>query len=194
MNSYLQHCNDYQIKKLSLNHSIKSFDCGDTDLNDFITNDAIDYDESLLATTYIFEHHITGEIIAYFSLANDRISLSDFKDKNEFNRFRKKRFVNRKRIKSYPAVKICRLGVNKSMKGQGIGTILLSFIKTYFITENKTGCRFITVDAYKNAVSFYEKNKFQHLRNDNEPQNVITHLLYYDLNDIKESPSHQVYE
>lgn len=184
MNNYIQHCNNYRIRKLSLNETIKSFDCGDPDLNDFIINDANNYRNSLLAVTYVFEHIITGDIVAYFSLANDRVSLSDFKGKTEFNRFRKIRFVNEKRIKSYPAVKICRLGVADTMKGQGIGTVLLSFIKRFFFNDNKTGCRFITVDAYSNAVSFYERNKFQHLRNDDEPQNMITHLLYYDLNDI----------
>lgn len=184
MNEFLKHCNDYKIRKLSLEETIKSFNCGDTDLNDFIINDAKNYRKSLLAITYVFEHIYTGEIIAYFSLANDKVSLSDFKDKAEFNRFRKRRFVNEKRIKSYPAVKICRLGVSDTMKGKGIGTILLAFIKRFFFNDNKTGCRFITVDAYTNAVSFYEKNKFQHLRNDDEPQDMITHLLYYDLNDI----------
>lgn len=184
MNEFLKHCNDYKIRKLSLEETIKSFNCGDTDLNDFIINDAKNYRKSLLAITYVFEHIYTGEIIAYFSLANDKVSLSDFKDKAEFNRFRKRRFVNEKRIKSYPAVKICRLGVSDTMKGKGIGTILLAFIKRFFFNDNKTGCRFITVDAYTNAVSFYEKNKFQRLRNDDEPQDMITHLLYYDLNDI----------
>lgn len=39
----------------------------------------------------------------------------------EFNRFRKRRFVHEKRLRSYPAVKLCRLGVDISMKGDGIG-------------------------------------------------------------------------
>ena len=72
--------------------------------------------------------------------------------KTEFNRFRKHRFVNEKRLKSYPAAKICRLGVDLSVKGQSIGSFLLNFIKSYFIIENKTGCRFLTVDAYAAAV------------------------------------------
>ncbi len=183
MNKHFNY-NDYRIRKLSFGETIKSFDCGDADLNDFIVNDADIYRKSMLAVTYVFEHIDDRNIIAYFSLANDRVSLSDFKNKNEFNRFRKKRFVNEKRIKSYPAVKICRLGVSDTMKGYGVGTVLLAFIKRFFFHDNKTGCRFITVDAYSNAVSFYERNKFQHLRNDDEPHNMTTHLLYYDLNDI----------
>ena len=117
------------------------------------------------------------QTVAYFSLANDRISLSDFENKTEFNRFRKHRFVNEKRLKSYPAAKIC-----LSVKGQSIGSFLLNFIKSYFVIENKTGCRFLTVDAYAAAVPFYEKNGFIPLNN--EDVDSATRLLYFDLNDI----------
>ena len=41
-------------------------------------------------------------------------------------------------------------------KGRQIGTTLLNIIKSMFVIENKTGCRFLTVDAYLDAVPFYE--------------------------------------
>ena len=68
----------YEIRKLEDNETIKSFDCGDADLNDFIINEAHHYRKALLAVTYIFEDKETGNVIGYFSLANDRISLTDF--------------------------------------------------------------------------------------------------------------------
>ena len=105
-------------------------------------------------------------------------------DKTDFNRFRKHRFVNEKRLQSYPAVKLCRLGVAQSIRGKNVGSMLLDFIKLYFIGENKTGCRFITVDAYINAVPFYEHNDFQHLKIHDEDR--ITRLLFFDLSDIDE--------
>jgi len=172
----------YEVRKLQQNEKVKSFDCGDDELNDFLLNEAAPYRKYLLAVTYVFENVETKEIVGYFSLANDKISLTDFLNKTEFNRFRKQRFVNKKRIKSYPAVKICRLGVSETFHGKGVGTILLDFIKSYFIIENKTGCRFITVDAYSNAIPFYNNNDFQYLRK--EEDDIITRLLYYDLNDI----------
>ena len=43
MNDFFKHCNDYKIRKLSLDETVKSFNCGDNDLNDFIINDAKDY-------------------------------------------------------------------------------------------------------------------------------------------------------
>ena len=173
----------FKVRKLRKDEKVKSFDCGDDELNDFLLNKAAPYRKYLLAVTYVFENVETKEIVGYFSLANDKISLTDFLNKTEFNRFRKQRFVNKKRIKSYPAVKICRLGVSETFHGKGVGTILIDFIKSYFIIENKTGCRFITVDAYSNAIPFYHNNDFQYLRK--EEDDIITRLLYYDLNDIE---------
>ncbi len=182
--AYFLNCKSdiYEIRKLQKNEKVKSFDCGDNDLNDFLLNRAISYRKALLAVTYVLENIESKEIIGYFSLANDRVSLTDFENKTEFNRFRKSRFVNEKRIRSYPSVKICRLGINKDFHGKGIGSILLNFIKSYFIENNKSGCRFITVDAYNNAIPFYQNNDFQYLRK--EEDDIVTRLLYYDLNDI----------
>lgn len=175
----------YKIRKLEINEKVKSFDCGDADLNDFILNESGFYRQALLAVTYVFEaaddeNH--EHIAAYFSLANDRVSMSDFPTKTEFNRFRKHRFVNEKRLKSYPAVKICRLAINQELKGQHIGQFLINFIKSYFLADNKTGCRFLTVDAYAAAIPFYFKQKFVPLTAEDE--GAATRLLYFDLNDI----------
>lgn len=175
---------DYEIRKLNKTESIQVFDCGDKDLNDFILNESIHYGNALLAVSYVFERKEANQAVGYFSLANDRISIADFENKTEFNRFRKHRFINEKRLKSYPAAKICRLGVDISMKGQSIGTFLLDFIKSFFIIDNKTGCRFLTVDAYADAVPFYLKNGFVPLND--EDSDSVTRLLYFDLNDIVE--------
>lgn len=48
-----------------------------------------------------------------------------------------------------------------------------------FVFENKTGCRFLTVDAYLEAIPFYEKNEFRFMNvEDHDPH---TRLMYYDL-------------
>lgn len=72
---------NYDVRKMKLGETIESFDCGDTDLNDFIVNEAHHYRKALIAVTYVMENCTTGEIICYFSLANDRISITDFKEK-----------------------------------------------------------------------------------------------------------------
>ena len=177
--------NKFPLKFIRLNatESVKSFDRGNADLNDFIVNRATEFQKYMLAVNYACVNAETGKVYAYCSLANDKIALDDFKDKTEFNRFRKKRgFPNEKRLKSYPAVKLCRLGVDKSVKGKQIGTTVIDYIKSMSALDSKAGCRFLTVDANLNAVPFYEKNGFQHMSaDDNNPH---TRLMYFDLKDI----------
>lgn len=176
---------DLRVRKLQNDETVRLFDCGDPDLNDFIANEAPHYRNALLAVTYVLESPNEVMPLAYFSLANDRISLSDFANKTEFNRFRKHKFVNEKRLKSYPAAKLCRLAVGLSARKMHLGSFLLDFIKAFFLMDNKTGCRFITVDAYISAVPFYEKNGFFQLVPDDD--NEHTRLLYFDLADYQEN-------
>lgn len=174
----------YTVRRLEEGESVKSFDCGDTDLNDFILNAAPLYRDELLAVSYVMEDE-DGKTLAYFSLANDKVALSDFESKTEFNRFRKHRFNNEKRLKSYPAVKICRFAVDMSARNLHIGSQLIRFIKLYFRTNNKTGCRFITVDAYINAIPFYLKNEFKPMT-EADKDDTHTRVLLYDLKRLED--------
>lgn len=137
------------------------FSCGVDDLDDFFFNDADLYAEELLGKTYCW---VTTEaphrIVALFTLSNDSIKtkLMPSNDKNRFQR----NIVNPKRGRSYPAVLIGRLGVNRDFQNSPshVGRQLMSFIKDWFRHEdNKTGCRFIVVDAYNEdkVLRYYEK-------------------------------------
>ena len=146
----------FKIVRLSCIESVKKFDCGDKDLNDFILNQAAAFQKYRLAVNYAcVDINDASNVYAYCSLAYDKVSMSDFKDKTEFNRFRKKQgFPNEKRLKSYPAVKLCRLGVDVSCRKKQIGTTVIDYVKSMFALDNKAGCRFLTVDAYLDAVPF----------------------------------------
>ena len=180
----------FKIRRLSKGETITEFNCGDEDLNDFIINESQHYRQAKLAVSYVIETNDTKKTVGFFSLANDRISISDFENKTEFNRFRKRRFVNEKRLKSYPAAKICRLGIDVTAQGMSLGTFILDFIKSYFVIDNKTGCRFITVDAYNNAIPFYQRNRFIPLTTSDTGLDDPTKLLFFDLEEIDEDMDH----
>lgn len=174
-----------EIRKLKETEHIETFDCGDADLNDFILKEAVLYKKSMLAVSYVLvDRDCPQKPLAFCSVANDKVAIGDFSNSTEFNRFRKKqRFPQSKRMKSYPAVKLCRLAVSNSCKGMNFGTFMLDYVKALFIAENKSGCRFLTVDAYMAAIPFYERNGFKELdpgRNDNP----YTCLLFFDLSKI----------
>lgn len=159
-----------------------SFDCGDKDLNDFIAKDASLYYQARLSTSYTLEDSETGEVIGYFSLAHDRISLTDFPSNSAYNRFRKQYFARGKMFKSYPAIKICRLATSVKYRNQGIGTLIINMIISSYQRDNKAGCRFVTVDAYAAAIPFYLQQGFLPLSKEDEEDD--TRLLYFDLEQL----------
>ena len=89
------------VVKLEERDTVKSFDCGDEDLNDFILHESPLYRKEKLAVTYVLKEadDLANEHIkAFFSLSNDRISISDFDSKTKYNRF-SRRFNNQKRLR-----------------------------------------------------------------------------------------------
>jgi predicted GNAT family N-acyltransferase len=158
---------------------IPPFESEDKDLNDFLLNDAKNYLKSLLAVTYMYQTN--DEVIAYFSLSNDNLIKNDDKQPawNRLNRA----IPNDKRRRSYPAVKIGRLAVAKKYAGVGMGSRMVLTIKNMYINEQqRAGCRFLTLDAYRDALPFYQKNKFHTLTE--QDCHDDTRTMYFDLKTI----------
>jgi GNAT superfamily N-acetyltransferase len=170
----------FTYSKLTPEHKIGAFDCGDADLNDYVINAALDHQKELLAVTYII-FDSTDEIIGFFSVFNDKISHTDLTSINAWKKI-KQILPRGKGYKSYPAIKIGRLGISAKHQKNGLGTKIIDFIKIWFSEENKTGCRFITVDAYSDSISFYQKNGFKFLTTKDEQED--TRQMYFNLGQL----------
>lgn len=171
------------------------FFCDDSDLDDFFNNTALFYDTEMLGRTYVWvEKSKPRNIMGMITLANDSVKLKLIA-KSPLNRLQRS-VNNSKRGLNYPAVLIGRLGVASEYRGKGmnIGSQILDYIKGWFRSEdNKTGCRFIVVDAYNNvkALHFYEKNGFKPLyKTEKEEREFLglcpeepleTRFMFYDL-------------
>jgi len=155
-------------------------------LTEFFTNDSSSYMRQLLAVTYTFENDT--EVVVYFSVSNDRISREQAKTKGKIRKLQKD-IPGEKHRDAYPAVKVGRLAVHESYERQGIGSDVLDFIKNFFTLKNKTGCRFITVDAINEllTIKFYEKNGFSPLTEEDKDER--TRLMFYDLFNHIPSPT-----
>lgn len=170
---------------------IPEFDCGDLDLNEFFAVDASNWQRDLLTVTYYLS---LGEDVAlYFSLANDKITADTLP--KSFWRKIKAKFPHQKHRNDYPAVKIGRFAVASAYrcKPEHWGSKAMDYIKNWMVSENKTGCCFITVDAYPSAVPFYKKNGFRFLGSQeeklyedclNEPSRENTIAMYFFLKSI----------
>ncbi len=155
------------------------FDCGDDDLNEFFHTDSKAYSKELLAVTYV--GFIDDTPVAYFSVLNDAIMKEDVDIPTSTFKRLQKLVPRAKRFRNLPAVKIGRLAVCSSKARKSIGSDLLSFLKYWFTVDNKTGCRFMTVDAYNDpgVIKFYQKNGFNFMTPMDKKSK--TRIMYFDL-------------
>ena len=197
---------DLELLPVLDSNSLIGFSCGNKDLDDFFANDAFLYAEQLLGKTYYFV--TKGEkpkIVGAFTVANDstKASLISSTTRNKIQR----KIPNSKRTRSYPAILIGRLGVCSSLRGESLGSQILDYIKGWFFSpDNKSGCRFIVVDAYNiinenkeyrqsSVLQFYENNGFKYLYPSEEEEREVfgiaddaplnTRLMYFDLLTLK---------
>ena len=133
-------------------------------------------------------------IAAVFTLSNSAIRVTELP--NNAKRRLVKLIPWIKQGRNYPAVLIGRLGVSKNFRNQKLGSQIIDFIKAWFLSNhNKTGCRFIVVDAYnrEDVLHFYsnDNNKFSCLFKDEnqekaynnipEEEPLRTRQMYFDL-------------
>ncbi len=167
------------IRRLDPNIARPKLNCGDSDLDEFFSKDSIESDKQLLSVTYLVLGE-KDEKLAFLSLSNDSIK-KEILPRSTFQRITRP-LPRQKRYSSMPAVKLGRLATKKEFQGLGIGTDILYFLKFWFTNGNKTGCKFILVDAYNNdnTINFYKKNGFDFLiaKEDKEQH---TRLMYFDL-------------
>jgi hypothetical protein len=139
-------------------NKLKDFDCGNDDLNEFFQKDCYIQRQELLHQTYSLTEATVKKFfpVALISLCNDSIRKEKIIDWLGFK-------GTKKVYPSYPAVKIARFGVRNELKKRNLGTYTINIIKKMFVTNNRTGCRFLTVDAYNKdyVLSFYKHNDFQ---------------------------------
>ena len=175
-----------QEDALKGNYPIKPFNCEDDDLNDFLFNKALLYQKELLATTFIVEDE--ERTLGYYSVLNDSLQLKeeDFPSKSKYKKFLSHLIPHPKRhLKSVPAVKIGRLAIDKTYKGKGLGRIFIRNISDDCIELNKKiACRLITVDAYKEALPFYQRFGFEFLTEKDEQEDI--RQMFLDLTNLND--------
>lgn len=171
------------------------FSCGNADLDDFFSHDAIRYTYYLMGKTYCFRlKDNPSVIVCAFTVSNDSIRIYDLPRSRRDHM--KSLTHHEKPVKRYPGVLLGRLGVNSIFAGKGIGSEVLEFVKGWFSnSDNKTGCRFVIVDAVNESriIAFYRKNGFESLFSSEEQEflytggkkgetaSISTRLMYYDL-------------
>jgi len=170
---------DFNFTILNENHNLSSFDCKNDEINEFLKEDSLRFQQEKMTNTYLFK--LKNEIIAFFSISNDCLNDIGYSNHSWNRLHRKIKLPNSKRIRQYPAVKITRLGIDFKFQGKGLSYQLLDFIKAWTFIEHKPACRLLILDAYNNPkqISMYQKNDFTFLLDSDEKDKH--RFMYFDL-------------
>lgn len=143
---------------------IKSFQCHEKELVDFLLEDAYNNQVNKISVTYLFFSQKTKEMVGYLTVLTDAINLNA-----ELKRYFRDKDIH---YKSLPALKVGRVAVDDRFARRGIGTRMMDIaiflaIKIY---RETAGCRFITLDAKRgssaetDSTHFYKKIGFHVLK------------------------------
>ncbi len=158
----------------SVSDRLSGFSCGDSDLDEFFKKDARKYEYELFGKTYCFQHK-DGEIACLFTVSNGGIQSRQMK-----NNMRRKIAQAKRLIHNYPSVLIGRLAVSDKFQEKNVGSEVLDFLKIWFSdSHNKTGYRFLAVDAYNSegVIRFYARNRFDFIFKSEGEERKSLHLL-----------------
>lgn len=175
----------------------EEFSCGNEDLDGFFKDDAVSYAENLFGKSYCYiTEGEEREIVCAFTVANASIFTKYLP--NARKKKVGKLVPHIKQDLIYPAVLIGRLGISTKYQHLHLGSEVMDFIKAWFVDPcNKTGCRYLVVDAYNEEipVAFYRKNGFDFMFSTEEQEKsyrgivsdtpLKTRLMFFDLILIK---------
>jgi hypothetical protein len=153
---------------------------GDRDLEDFLATDAHQHLIDRIAVTYaLVAEEAPKTPLGFATLANDAITIDREQPLPEVADYP---------YASFPAVKIGRFGIVLPLQKHGMGGLFLAMIKKLMREGNRTGCRFITVDAWRDkktgvdVMPFYAKNGFSLLLGRAKTSRYIP--MYFDLKQL----------
>jgi GNAT superfamily N-acetyltransferase len=156
---------------------VPGFDCGDADLNEYFSEDAIEARDLMTCETFSLSHVDSDAVVGLVSVCNDVVEVKHLRTFFQFRETPEAKL----QYKQWPAVKIARLAVRSEIQGKSVGTHLMNLLKTLFVQDNRTGCRIMTVDAYNNTrvIRFYERNGFVCLTEKDKLKH--TRAMWFDL-------------
>jgi len=144
----------FNIEPFKETLDVRNFDCGNTDLNEFLTTEEVAlYENEGFGTTYLV--YYKGSLLAYFTISFDALRVEYLKTVKSFSR------LAEMKLESIPSVKIGRLAVDKKWQRRQIGTHLIKYMSGLAITmKGKAGVRLLVLQAKRESIGFYDKCGF----------------------------------
>lgn len=139
-----------KIEPLGNHHDREGFDCEVEALNHYFKNTALQHHKRDISKTHVLTFKEgAGPIIAYTTLS---VCDVDFSQERETP-------ILKKLPNTAPAIRLCRLAVDKKHKRQGAGKHMIGFTLTKALEVSESlGCSGIVVDAKDDTAKEYYEN------------------------------------
>ncbi|MDP3742077.1 MAG: hypothetical protein Q8R15_02055 [Candidatus Micrarchaeota archaeon] len=150
-------------------NSIKTFNCGNKDCNNFIREAAAIYQKEDLGCTYVLLNE-KQNVVAYVTVSMGALKFRDPDLALILNSEEKPNHL--------PALRIGRIGTILSEQNKGHGKTLIKIvISLYEELRQKLGARCLIVDSVPEKVEWYKKLGFKPLFNDTTGRSTIPMYL-----------------
>lgn len=133
-------------------HNRREFDCGETDLNDYLMFTARQHVDKGYAQVWVaVSEPGSAQVIGYYTLSMSSIAPAEVPAKTGINKI--------------PAILLGRLAVDNRYRGQNIGVrLLIHAQRTALVLSRNVGVHALIVDALnEQAAAFYKKYDFEEL-------------------------------
>jgi GNAT superfamily N-acetyltransferase len=149
---------DWEVQPLRQTHNRSSFDCGNTALNDWLQKRAGQWQRKEISRCYVAVHKSATQVCGYYSLSSHYVGYESLPTDQA---------KGLPKI-DVPVVLLGRLAVDQSIRGQGLGAILLiDALRRTETLAGQLGIRAVEVDAIDEAARhFYLKFGFTPLKDD----------------------------
>lgn len=141
-----------RIEPIQKAHKLKSFDCGEKSLNEYLIRCACKNDQNDIAKTFILADS-DDEVLGYYSICAASIEFSELPEDVSV------------RLPKYPipAALIARLAVATSAQSNDYGSrLLIDALQRIVQAADELGIKVVTVDAlHTKAKAYYKRYGFQ---------------------------------
>lgn len=149
------------------------FDCGREMQNSFLYNRVWEDQKERLSVTYLY--FLKGILAAYATVCMDSLELGT----------REKIF--KIRYKHVSALKLTQLGVHKSVQNLGLGKLVVADMIAFAQEQaGRVGCRYLSLDAQLDLVSWYERQGFR--KNKLVRRSADSVSMRYDIGEAPAAP------
>ncbi len=163
----------WTVARLGREHDRSGFDCGHQALNDWLKQRAGQFDQRDLARTFVAVRGQERTVLGYYAISSHHVRRADLPD----DQAKGLPWID------VPVVLLGRLAIDRSVQGQGLGSLLLiDVLRRAELLAEQLGIRAIEVDAIDDAArKFYLKFGFVPLLDNPQhlflPMSIIRKLV-----------------